>query len=410
MTRLDITRLGRHGEGIGGDPAVYVRRALPGEVVEGEVESGRMTAPSILTPSPERVRPTCRHYKSCGSCDLMHASDGFVAGWKADVVRNALAAHGLSVPIRQVVTSPPRSRRRAVLSGTRTRSGAIVGFHGRGSDRIAGVPGCEVLDPAITAAFEHLEALARAGASRKSEIRLAVTVTVTGLDVDVSDARAVEPELCARLVEIAGKAGFARLTWNDEIVVQASLPLVPMGRAMVVPPPGAFLQATPAGEKALVAAVREALAGTRRLVDLFAGAGTFTLPLAENAEVHAVEGDNASVAALDCGWRGAAGLKRVTSEVRDLFRRPLLADEFARFDGVVIDPPRAGAEAQSAMLAGDLSGPRRIASVSCNPATFARDAAILVRGGYRLDWVDVVDQFRWSPHVELVACLERGKK
>ena len=410
MTRLDITRLGRHGEGIGGDPAVYVRRALPGELVEGEVKAGRMTAPRILTPSPERVRPTCRHYKMCGGCDLMHASDGFVAGWKADVVRAALAAHGLSVPIRKVVTSPPRSRRRAVLSGTRTRSGAIVGFHGRGSDRISGVPDCEVLDPAITAALEHLEALARAGASRKSEIRLAVTVTGAGLDVSVSDARAVEPQLLARLVEIAGQAGFARLTWNDEIVMQVSPPRVPMGRAMVLPPPGAFLQATPAGERALVAGVREALAGTRRVADLFAGAGTFTLPLAENAEVHAVEGDDALLAALDCGWRSAAGLKRVTVEARDLFRRPLLADELARFDGVVIDPPRAGAEAQSAMLAEARSGPQRIASVSCNPATFARDAAVLVRGGYSLDWVDVVDQFRWSPHVELVACLERGKK
>ncbi|MGL5009323.1 MAG: class I SAM-dependent RNA methyltransferase, partial [Paracoccaceae bacterium] len=181
------------------------------------------------------------------------------------------------------------------------------------------------------------------------------------------------------------------------------------GRALVAPPPGAFLQATDDGERALLRAVGDALAGPmRKVADLFAGVGTFALPLAERAEVHAVEGDAAMTAALEKGWRGAEGLKRVSVETRDLFRRPLEPDELRGFDGVVIDPPRAGAEAQTVALAASLVPV--IAAVSCNPVTFARDARVLVAAGYALDWVQVVDQFRWSSHVELVARFSRPRK
>lgn len=178
-----------------------------------------------------------------------------------------------------------------------------------------------------------------------------------------------------------------------------------MGRARVSPPPGAFLQPTPQGEAALVAAVRDAIGAARRIADLFAGCGTFALPLAETAEVHAVEGDAAMTAALDAGWRGATGLRRVTTEARDLFRRPLTATELGRFDAVVLDPPRQGAAAQTAELA--RSRVAVVAAVSCNPVTFARDAKTLVAGGFALDWLQVIDQFRWSPHVELAARLSR---
>ena len=178
-----------------------------------------------------------------------------------------------------------------------------------------------------------------------------------------------------------------------------------MGRALVVPPPGGFLQATAHGEAALVKAVREALAGAQNITDLFSGSGTFSLPLAELADVRAVESDAAALEALDAGWRKAEGLRRVTTEVRDLFHRPLLEREFEKTDAVVIDPPRQGARAQTEQLA--RSKVERIAAVSCNPATFARDARMLIDGGYRLDWVQPVDQFRWSPHVELAARFSR---
>jgi len=209
----------------------------------------------------------------------------------------------------------------------------------------------------------------------------------------------------ADLGQFANAQGFARLSWDGETVATIQPPRVMFDGIAVTPPPGAFLQATAEGEAALRASVTEALGDAATIADLFAGCGTFALSLARGAQVHAVEGEASLVAALDAGWRQAQGLKTVSTEVRDLFRRPLLTGDLARFDGVVIDPPRAGAEAQMRELAN--SDVQRIASVSCNPVTFARDTAILIEGGFRLNWIDVVDQFRWSPHVELVASLER---
>lgn len=397
---LTIQRLGHRGDGIAEGP-VYVARTLPGELVDGETVGDRIPAPRILTPSPDRVSAPCPHYKGCGGCAVQHASDRFVAAWKVDVVRQALAAQGLDAPIRPIATSPPRSRRRAVLSGRRVKSGALVGFHGRASETLVAIPDCHLLHPDLIAALPALEALTGIAASRKSEVRLTVTRSETGLDVSLTQAKTLDPTVFQEAVSHAQHFDLARLTWNGEPVITNWSPVLRFGAARVVPPPGAFLQATEAGEAALLSAVREAVGEASRIADLFAGCGTFALPLAAEAEVHAVEGEAAMLEALDRGWREAPGLKRVTTETRDLFRRPLLPDELARFDALVIDPPRAGAEAQMRQIA--KGGPPRIAAVSCDAATFARDARILIEGGYRLDWVQVVDQFRWSPHVELAA-------
>lgn len=402
--KLTIDRLGHHGDGIAEGP-VFVPRALPGEVVEGDVESGRMAAPKIVTPSPVRIASPCPHYKTCGGCDLLHASDDFVADWKIGVVRTALAAHGLPAPIVGISTSPPRSRRRATLAGRRMKSGAMVGFHGRASGTLVAVPGCLLLRPEIMAAMPALEDMTALAASRKTEVTLSVTVSLTGLDLAVANALPLDRDRLQAAVEIARNHDMARLFWNGEQVAERRAPVQRIGRAEVSPPSGAFLQATVEGEAALIAAVTEAVGPARRIADLFSGCGTFALPLAEHAEVHAVEGDGAMLAALDRGWRHAEGLRRISTEKRDLFRQPMLAEDLARFDAVVIDPPRAGAEAQTRQLA--RSGVRRIAAVSCNPATFARDAKTLNEGGYRLEWVRVVDQFRWSPHVELAASFVR---
>ncbi len=402
--RLTIERLGHLGDGIAAGP-VFVPMALPGEVVEGAVEAGRMEAPAIVTPSPDRVKAPCPHYRACGGCALMHASDGFVAGWKQDVVRTALAAQGIEASFRPVVTSPARSRRRATLAGRRTKKGAIVGFHGRASGTIAEVPGCLVLHPDVTAALPVLTELTALGASRKGEVALAVTLGDGGLDLAVSGGKPPEQTLFSALSAIAGRADLARLTWDGETVAAQRTVAQRFGKARVVPPPSAFLQATAEGEAALVAAVREAVRPARRVADLFAGSGTFALPLSETAEVHAVEGEASMLAALDTGWRQTPGLHRITTEARDLFRRPLMPDELKGFDAVVIDPPRAGAEAQTREIAA--SPVRVVAAVSCNPVTFARDARLLAAAGFALDWVQVVDQFRWSPHVELAARFAR---
>lgn len=400
-----IERLGHMGDGIAPGP-LFAPRTLPGETISAEVSGSQLDDIRIVTPSPDRVAPPCRHYRSCGGCQLQHASDSFVEGWKLEVVRAALAALGIETEWRPVVTSPPQSRRRATLAVRRTKKGSLAGFHGRASGTIVEIPDCRLLDPALIAALPLAEALAQAGASRKGEMDVTMTVTRNGLDVLVAGGKPADTPLRMELAGLAERHRLARLTWEDEVVALREPPVQAFGAAQVAPPPGAFLQATPQGEAALLAAVAEITGGAKRVVDLFAGCGTFALPLAAQAEVHAVEGEKAMVQALDQGWRQAEGLKRVTSEARDLFRRPLMPDELKRFDAAVIDPPRAGAEAQTAELA--KAGLPVIAYVSCNPVTFARDARVLVDAGYSLDWVQVVDQFRWSVHIELAAAFRRG--
>jgi len=399
-----VERLSLRGEGLTAE-GIAVPLALPGEEVEGAVVDGRMPQPRILTPVPERVRAPCPHFAACGGCALQHADDAYVAAWKSQVVERALAGQGLSADMRPIATSPAGTRRRATLAGRRTKKGVIVGFHGRASETIAAIPDCRLLHPDLMAALPACADLCLAGASRKGEVALALTRSEDGVDIAVGGAKLMERALLPELADLAIRHDLARLSWNDEIVAERRPPRQRMGRAMVVPPPGAFLQATDSGQAALTRAVAEAVDGAARVVDLFAGCGTFVLPLAERAEVHAVEADAAMLLALDRGWRMAPGLRRVTTETRDLFRAPLRPDELRGIDAAVIDPPRAGAEAQAAALAA--SGVARIAYVSCSPVTFARDAKRLASGGFRLDWVAVVDQFRWSGHIELAAQLSR---
>lgn len=398
---LTVERLGSKGDGVAG--GVFVPRSLPGEVVAGAVEGDRMPDPKVVTPSPDRVAAPCPHFRRCGGCALQHAADGFVAAWKAGVVRDALARVGIAAEIAAVETSPPATRRRAALSGRKTKKGAQVGFHVRGSDEIVAVPDCRVLRPDLLAALPALERITRLAAARGGAVTLHLTGTETGLDLSVADAKPLDREAMAGLAPLA--AGFARIAWNGEPALQQVPPRLTLGRAPVTPPPGAFLQATEAGEAALVAGVRAGIAGAARVVDLFSGLGTFTFPAAEAAATDAFEGDPALTAALTAGARASSGLKPVFARARDLFRDPLTAAELSAYDAAVIDPPRAGAAAQVAELA--RSGLSRIAFVSCNPATFARDAAGLIAENWRMGPVTVVDQFRWSPHIELVTTFRK---
>ncbi|MEZ5753346.1 MAG: class I SAM-dependent RNA methyltransferase [Paracoccaceae bacterium] len=405
--KLLIDRLGHLGDGIAQGPEgpVYIPGMLPGEEVEGTLQGDRLLDPRIVTPSADRKKPPCPHARTCGGCLMQHAADPFVAAWKEGIVKGALAGQGLNAPFRPTHTSPPNSRRRATLAARKTKGGALIGFHARGSDLIIPVPNCHLLHPDLLATLPALESLTRAGGSRSTELALTVTRSLAGPDVAVTGGKDLDATLRMDLARIAEAHGIARLTWAGETVALRTAPMQRFGKALVAPPPGAFLQATPQGEAALLQAVTDAVGDAKRIADLFAGCGTFALPLAEKAEILAVEGEPAMVAALEKGWRGTPGLKKITAETRDLFRRPLEPDEFKGIDAVVIDPPRAGAEAQFATLA--RSDVAVIAAVSCNPATFARDARMLVQAGWHLDWVQVVDQFRWSAHVELAARLSR---
>ena len=335
----------------------------------------------------------------------MHACDAFVAEWKAGQVSAALAARGIDAKPRRIATSPPGSRRRATLTGRRTKSGAMLGFHAAASSIVTDVPDCLVLDPALKSVIEALKTMVMQLASRKSDLRVSITLTQTGPDVAISGAKPVDAQDGQSLAALAGKIGLSRLVIDDALIALLEPPVVAFDGISVTLPEGAFLQATPQGETALRVAVAEALGDAGHVLDLFAGCGTFALPLARRARVHAVEGDKAMTAALQEAADRTSGLKPVSTEVRDLFRRPFLGDELKGFDGVVIDPPRAGAEAQVAEIAA--AGPPVVAMVSCNPITFARDVATLTGAGYALNWVDVIDQFRWSPHIEIAASLTR---
>lgn len=397
---VEVRSLTLHGLGQLED-GTLVERVLPGEDIE--LVDG---APRILTPSADRVAAPCRHFKTCGGCRMQHASDAFVAEWKTGIVQKAMQARGLPFPFRVLHTSPAQSRRRARFGVRKTKSGALIGFHGRASHVVVDAPDCQLVLPSLQAVRPALEALSRVASTRKSEVSITVTDSLNGVDVLVETDKPLDESLRINLTEIAGQHELARLVWGDEVIVTLAPPVQVFGSAKVAPPPGAFLQATRQGEAALSSAVVEAVGKSRRVVDLFAGCGTFSLPLAQTMDIHAVEGEGDLLAALDKGWRMADGLHRVSTERRDLFRRPLEPDELNRFDAAVIDPPRAGAEAQIATIAKSALG--RVAMVSCNPVTFARDAETLIGAGFEIQWLDVVDQFRWSAHVELVALFTRS--
>lgn len=404
MQQYHIKRLGHLGDGITED-GLFAPMTLPGETITAEGTGPHLENVKIVDPSDTRVKPKCRHFKACGGCQLQHASDDFVADFKVGIIRKALSAHGIETEIRPCLTSPEKSRRRASFAIKRTKKGTMSGFHARASDVIIEIPDCTLLDPELLAARNVAEQVAVLGMSRKGEVTATVTLSEAGLDIVVKGGKPLEPALELSLAQACDHLGIARLTWEDEIIATRHAPVQIFGTARVVPPPGSFLQATKDGETQMAALVCDITKGAKNVLDLFSGCGTFSLPLAQQANIHAVEGDAAMVSALDKGWRFTENLHHVSSETRDLFRRPLMPDELRKFDAIVIDPPRAGAEAQIAEIA--KSQVPRIAYVSCNPVTFARDAATLAKNGFTLEFVQPIDQFRWSTHTELVASFSK---
>ncbi|MEE9454949.1 MAG: class I SAM-dependent RNA methyltransferase [Paracoccaceae bacterium] len=404
-----INSLSLTGDGIAQTAAgpIYAPFSLPGEQVSGTLIGNRITELRITTPSEHRVKAPCPHFKSCGGCMLQHASDAFVARWKGEVIGKALRAQGLSYTQLTTITSPARTRRRATFAGRRGKKAVMVGFHGRASGTIIPIPSCTLLHPDIMAAHPAMAALTVMGASRKAAIALAITQSPAGLDIAVSGAKDADGPMMAELGHLVEAHKLARLSWNGEVIAMRAHPVQTFDDIPVTPPPGAFLQATAAGQSALIDTVRAAVGPADTIVDLFAGCGTFSLPLAKQAQVLAVEGDADLLHALDAGWRSAHGLKTLKTSKRDLFRNPMLAEELSPYAAAIIDPPRPGAKAQCQALA--QSGVPRIAYVSCNPITFARDAKILTDAGFTIDWVQPIDQFRWSTHVELVAAFVRAK-
>jgi len=409
-TRFTVQRLGAQGDGIAAtaEGEVFIPFALPGETVTAAREKNRATLMAVVEPSPQRVAPACRHFTECGGCAIQHLEADAYRAWKRGKVEHALKSKGIEVEVDALVPCEPHSRRRVTFSARRTAGGMLFGFVRALSNEIISIAECPIAVPEIMARLEPLKALAGLIGVTPKPFHMTVTATASGLDIAASDSGTMDERQRRAAADFVIAQRFARLSVDGEIVIEPMKPMVRFGEVAVNVPPGVFLQATAPAEAAMAERVGVHLARAKKVADLFAGCGSFALRLAAKAEVHAVEGDAAALAALDHGFRFATGLRRVTTERRDLFRRPLTFKELNAFDGLVFDPPRAGAEDQSKQIA--RSDVPLVAAVSCNPVTLARDLAILLAGGYRLKSVTPVDQFLWSPHVETVALLEKSRK
>jgi len=411
IEHLTIVGLGHRGDGIAAGPQgpIYVPGTLPGETAEVDSVTGQPDRRQLLrieAPSRERIAPICPHFGVCGGCALQHWDGAPYRAWKRSLVVEALRQAGINAPIAELIDAHGDGRRRAVFHARRGAHEVLeVGFSAARAHHVIAIDRCPILakslDGALTVAWAIAE---RLGAARKP-LDIAVTATDAGLDVDVRGSGPLTAALSAALARIAAQHDLARLTRHGELIAQARAPTLQMGAATVVLPPAAFLQATTAGEAALGRLVLQSCAGAKSVIDLFAGVGPFALRLASQLRAFAVDEDEAALAALKRAAATVSGLKPVATERRDLFKNPFQAAELNRFDAVVFDPPRQGAQTQSRELAA--SRVPVIIAVSCNAGTFARDMRLLVDGGYRLVAATPVDQFRYSAHVEIVARLER---
>ena len=418
---LRIDELSSKGEGVHRAPRerVYIDRALPGDRVEAKLRRDvdgvlRGDVVGVVEPSPHRVPPPCPHYALCGGCTLQHASDEFYRGWKTGIVRDALAAKGLA-PARwhAPVFLPPGGRRRITFTAEKQGDAVALGYSRRRQRQVVAIESCLIADPAIMALRPRLAPLL-APLLQEDKPATAFIQTIGGqFEIVITGPVGAQgmPDAGVReaMARLADALAIDRVSWRATIGDAAAVMIehralrARFGALEVAMPPLGFLQPTPQGEAALVAAVMAALPPAGRFADLFAGAGTFTGPMLARGAVDAFENAAPAVRALD---DAKAGLP-LTAIKRDLFRVPLTRDEAGRYDAIVFDPPRAGAEAQVKELAA--SAVPVLVGVSCNPATFARDARILVDGGYRLDSVQVIDQFTWSHHVELVAAFSKRR-
>jgi 23S rRNA (uracil1939-C5)-methyltransferase len=406
-----ITRLGRRGEGIAETPtgAVDVPYTLPGEAVTVEDWPGHADRRRLLnveSASAERIAPLCPHFGVCGGCALQHWNEVRYREWERALVTEALAQVGLNVPVDPLIDAHGQGRRRVVFHARRgTRDVLAVGFAALRAHHVVPIDRCPVLAPSLDGALAVAWAIAEVLKGERKPLDIQVTGTEAGLDVDIRGSGPLTAARATELARVADQHRLARLTRHGEIIAQHMIPTVMMGRACVPLPPGAFLQATAAGEAKLAELVAENCGAATKIVDLFAGVGPFALRLAERARVTAADNGKGATAALRRAAETTQGLKPIEVVVRDLFRSPFTPAEFKGVDCVVFDPPRQGAQAQVRELAA--STVATLVAVSCNPTSFARDARILVDGGYRLTRVTPVDQFLYSPHVELVAKFER---
>jgi 23S rRNA (uracil1939-C5)-methyltransferase len=400
---LTILALNERGEGVADDGTI-APGALPGERAIVAMEGARARLLEIGDPSPERAAPVCAYFGVCGGCAAQHMSARLYGEWKRENLVGALRRARVAAEVGKLIDAHGEGRRRATFHARVGDDGRQrVGFMRARAHEVVAVEACPLFSPALAGAIPAAQALAAdlSGSNRPLDIQ--ATATLGGLDFDLRGSGPLDAPTRLKLAKTAERRDLARVSNQGELVIERRAPQVAFGRALVTPPPGGFLQATEAGERALAEGAQDALKGARRVADLFCGAGAFALRLAETHEVFAA--DAAAVAALKRAAAEARGLRALETETRDLFQRPLGAAELDAFDGVLFDPPRVGAEAQARALAA--SRTPIVVAISCSPESFARDARILVEGGYAIGRVAPLDQFRFSPHVEILATFRR---
>jgi 23S rRNA (uracil1939-C5)-methyltransferase len=411
---VTIQKLGAQGDGIvnSADGPIYVPFTLPGETVAIARIKSQGTVMSITTPSPDRQEPLCRHFGpdgvngTCGGCTLQHVGDATYRAFKRQLVIDALKSKGLTPEVGELVVAHPGERRRVTFAARKTEKEMLLGFNQAESHHLVNIEECPISSAALIARLPAIKAIGAALANSADSFRITVLETLTGLDIAVDGIKKISDPQRRKAVEtVLTLRGIARVSLNGEILVEPLKPMLDFGGVQVSPPAGSFTQATKPAEEAMAEMVLAHVGKSKRIADLFAGTGTFSLRLARLGRVHAVESEEKPLAALDHAARNTQGLKPVTIERRDLFRRPLMTSELKVYDAVVFDPPRAGAEFQCKELA--RSTVKKINAVSCNPLTLARDLAILIEGGYRVTSVTPIDQFLWTSHVEVVATLEK---
>lgn len=418
IVQIKITSLGAQGDGVGeydGIP-VFVPDTMPGDLVSVELSPPKKSGiygvlEQVVEPSVDRIVPECPVFAKCGGCQLQYLSKDYYARWLTERTVAALSHHGFSSDVVAApIITPKKSRRRVALKALKMGKGVVLGFSKRQSHQIVDIKDCPVTSRELTDLIKPLRKILCDILPNRMQVELHLTLTATGIDMLIDAALELDLKARELLVDFANTYDIAAIHCRDQgfldPVVIRRAPMMDLSGVRAPLSPAAFVQASDEGEKALVKEVVGACDGSKRVADLFCGIGTFTFPLARKHQVFAVEGARQALDALQAGANQAVGLKQIVAKHRDLYRRPLTAKELRGFDAVVFDPPRAGAKEQAEELAS--SGVTTIVAVSCNPNTFGRDARIIADGGYELIRVVPVDQFLWSPHIELVGVFTKS--
>lgn len=416
--KVTISELGGRGDGIAylNDKQLFIPFSAPEDVVEIKLKENKARLRNIVSPSQYRVEAECKHFKKCGGCAVQHINKDYYRNWKAGLVRTALENQGLQdIDVRPLEMSPPRSRRRTTFQVIGRGDGDIVlGYAEKGSHNLIDIKQCSILVPEIEKFITPLKEFLKNLVSKKQKMTIQITKGDNGLDVVFKSKGEVDLNLRMDLAAFAGENDLARISWFDtslkkpyfELLAERKKPYVTFEGNKVFFPEGAFLQATKQGQQTLTDIMLEGIDGANRVVDLFSGCGTFSIAAAKTANVHAVENNDDMLSALKSSANMMTGIKQVTTELRDLFMRPLLPHELEKFDVAIIDPPRAGAKHQMEEII--KSGINKVVMISCNPLSFARDVQDLAHAGFKMGAVTPVDQFLYSSHLEIIAVFERA--